>query len=95
MYKQGLLHGCMTCATVQAPPLAWKGHACGLMLSIIFLKLFIIFEQGVLHFYFSPRPTNYVASSLDKTLLGVTEIVFLCARGLQLFNNDLFPVMLG
>lgn len=73
------------------PPIR-KGPARGLFFFSQLLELLIIFEQAVLHFHFSLRPANYVASSLYKILLGVTEIVFLGTHELQLFNNDFFSV---
>lgn len=87
MYKQAASWVSDLCKC--KPPIR-KGPARDL-LSYQFLEL-LIFEQAVLHFQFSLRPANYVASSLYRVLLGVTEIVFRGTHELQLFSNDFFTV---
>lgn len=62
MYKQAASWVSDLCKC--RPPIQ-KGPARGLFLSYL-LELLIIFEQAVLHFQFSLRPANYVASSLYK-----------------------------
>ena len=42
------------------------------LLSRAVLKLFIVFEEGKLHFHFAPSPTNYVAVPARNNVAGDT-----------------------
>lgn len=59
-WAQGWLHGCITCATTQGPALRSALHSVSCS-AVTILRVFLIFEQGTLHFYLALGLTNYAS----------------------------------